>query len=105
MILEVSSENLRDLAAAVHSARKREPSITVMAEIERKVLGAIRRRETMIELSEQEAHGLRNALMMRAYDQRNTSEGLDYSDLAERIGRDLETEAPPVVEAPKPTEK
>lgn len=104
MILEVSSENLRDIAAAVHSARKKEPGVHVMADVERKVLTAIQRREPMLELDDQEAQALRNVLLMRAYDQRNTSEGLDYADLAERIERDLDAEAPPIVEAPRSTE-
>jgi len=104
MILEVSPEDIRDIAAAVHSARKREPSVDVMAEVERVVLNAIRTREGMLELTDQQAQALRNVLLMRAYDQRNTSEGVDYADLAERIGRDLDTEAPPLVEAPKPGE-
>jgi hypothetical protein len=34
--------------------------------------------------------------MRRAYEQRNTIEGTDYSDLADRIAGALETEEPPL---------
>lgn len=102
MILEVTQEDLRDIAAAVHAARKREPSADVMAAVERKVFTAIRSHQETLELAHDEAQALRNVLLMRAYDQRRTPEGLDYTELADRIGRDLDTEAPPLVEAPKP---
>lgn len=102
MILEVSAENIRDIAAAVHSAKKREPSVTVLRQLERKVLGAIQNRQETLELESDEAQALRNVLLFRAYDQRNTPEGQDYADLAERIRVDLEAEAPPLVEAPRP---
>ncbi len=101
MILEVTQEDLRDIAAAVHAARKREPSAEVIAAVERKVFAAIRGHQETLELGGEEAQALRNVLLMRAYDQRRTSEGLDYTDLADRIGRDLDTEDPPLVETPK----
>lgn len=96
MILEVSAEDIRDIAAAIHAARKREPSAHVLTELQPRVMSAIQRREETIELGEQEAQALRNALLQRAYDQRNTSEGMDYSDLAERIGRALDAVTPPL---------
>ncbi len=90
MIIEVSSENLRDIAAAVHAARKREPDAEVLGLLQTKVLGAIQRRQETIEIEEDQAQALRNALLQRAYDQRKTSEGMDYSDLAERIERAID---------------
>jgi hypothetical protein len=96
MILEVSSESIRDIAAAINAARKREPDLDILSQLERKVLGAIRDRTTTLELDEDQARSLRNVLLHRAYDQRRTSEGTDYSDLAERILRALETSDPPM---------
>jgi hypothetical protein len=96
MILEVNAEDIRDIAAAVHSARKLEPGADVLAEVERKVMNAIQRREETLELEDQQAQALRNALLRRAYDQRNTTEALDYSDLAERIGQALDSVTPPL---------
>lgn len=96
MILEVSSEAIRDIAAAVHAARKREPSIAILGAVERKVLEAIQRRSYTLELEDQEAMSLRNVLLQRAYDQRRTTEASDYQELAERIGNALETEEPPL---------
>ena len=95
MILEVSSENLRDIAAAVHAARKRAPEIEILGELERVVLTAIQRKEVHLSVTDDQARSLRNVLLQRAYDQRNTSEGMDYSDLAERIDRDLDHALPP----------
>jgi hypothetical protein len=92
MILEVSAESIRDIAAAVHAARKREPELEILAALERKVLVCIQQRGETLELESQEAQALRNVLMQRAYDQRRTTEGTDYSDLAERIGNALDTE-------------
>lgn len=92
MILEVSSESIRDIAAAVNAARKREPDIEILATLERKVLTAIQQKSKMLELIAQEAQSLRNILLQRAYDQRRTTEGNDYSDLAERIDRALESD-------------
>jgi hypothetical protein len=92
MILEVTAESIRDIAAAVHAARKREPDIEILASVERKVMGTIQKRSTTIDLEKQEAQALRNVLLQRAYDQRRTTEGTDYSDLAERIDNALETE-------------
>jgi hypothetical protein len=100
MILEVSPEDIRDVAAAVHSARKKQPEAEVISGLERKVLGAIQRRENMLEVDDTEAQALRNSLLQRAYDQRNTPEGHDYADLADRIERALDL--PPLVEAPEP---
>lgn len=99
MILEVTQENLRDIAAALNAAKKREPSATILGEVEQKVLGAIVRREEAIELGDQQAQALRNALLRRAYDQRDNSEGFDYSDLADRIGRALDDQAVPLEDA------
>lgn len=96
MILEVNSEAIRDIAAAVHAARKREPGIEILAEVERKVLGAIQNRRNTLELGTQQAQALRNVLMQRAYDQRRTAEAHDYQDLAERIANYLDSEAPPL---------
>jgi hypothetical protein len=93
MIFEASQENLRDIAAAVSAAIKREPSVSVLSRIETKVLSAIRRREDALELDAEEAQSMRNALMRRAYDQRDNSEGYDYSDLADRLGRALDEQA------------
>lgn len=96
MILEINPEAIRDIAAAVHAARKREPSIEILGTLERKVLDAIQRRSTTLELEDQQAQSLRNVLMQRAYDQRRTTEGADYQEIAERILRALD-EAPPVI--------
>jgi hypothetical protein len=96
MILEVDTETVRDIAAAVHAARRIEPDIEILAALERKVMTAIRERSEILELEDQEAQALRNVLMRRAYEQRNTVEGADYSDLADRIGRALETDEPPL---------
>jgi hypothetical protein len=92
MILEVTPESIRDVAAAVHAARKREPEIDILAALERKVMVAIQQRNETLELDSQEAASLRNVLMQRAYDQRRTTEGTDYADLAERIGNALDSE-------------
>lgn len=92
MILEVTSESIRDIAAAIHAARKREPDIAILADVERKVMGAIQQRSGTLALEKQEAQALRNVLLQRAYDQRRTQEGTDYSDLAERIDNALESE-------------
>lgn len=94
MILEIDPDSIRDIAAAVNAARKREPSVTVLSEVERKVLDAIRQRVYTLELGDQEAAALRNVLLRRAYDQRNTSEGEDYATLAERISNALDMEEP-----------
>lgn len=93
MIFEMTQENLRDIAAAVSAARKREPDTSVLAALEAKVLGAIRRREDTIELDDEQAAVLRNALMARAWNQRHNQEGYDYSDLADRIARALDDQA------------
>jgi hypothetical protein len=92
MILEVTPDSSRDVAAAVHAARKREPEIEILAALERKVLVAIQQKQETLELESQEAQALRNVLMQRAYDQRRTTEGTDYADLAERIGNALDAE-------------
>jgi hypothetical protein len=92
MILEVTSESIRDIAAAVHAARKRSPEIEILAEVEKKVLTAIQQKSSTLVLESQEAQALRNVLLQRAYDQRRTTEGTDYSDLADRIGTALDTE-------------
>jgi hypothetical protein len=92
MILEVTSESIRDIAAAVHAARKREPDIELLAAVERKVMTAIQSKSVMLELDAHEAASLRNVLLQRAYDQRRTPEGTDYSDLADRIGKALDAE-------------
>ncbi len=92
MILEVTSESIRDIAAAVHAARKREPDIALLADVEKKVLAAIQQRSLTLVLENNEAQALRNVLLQRAYDQRRTTEGTDYSDLADRIGTALDTE-------------
>ena len=97
MILEIDPEAIRDIAAAVNAARKRDPSIEVLRDVEKKVLHAIRERSSSLELGDQEAAALRNILMQRAYDQRNTTEGTDYADLAARISRDLDSEEPPMI--------
>ena len=96
MILEVNAESIRDIAAAVHAARRREPGIEILSAVERKVLGAIQQRNETLELEDQEAAALRNVLMQRAYDQRNTTEGTDYADLADRIAQALDLEEPPL---------
>jgi hypothetical protein len=97
MILEISSEAIRDIAAAVHAARRREPGIEIIAAVERKVLEAIQHRSYTLELEDQEAMSLRNVLLQRAYDQRRTTEGSDYQELAERIGIALEIKEPPLI--------
>lgn len=97
MILEIDPEAVRDIAAAVHAARRREPDIDILSALERKVLDAIQQKSTALELTDQEAQSLRNVLLQRAYDQRRTTEGADYSNLAERILVDLDTEAPPLI--------
>ena len=96
MILEINPEAIRDIAAAVHAARKREPGIEILAVVEKKVMDAIQDRSNTLELEDQQASALRNVLMQRAYDQRRTTEGNDYADLADRIAKDLDTEAPPL---------
>jgi hypothetical protein len=97
MILEVDTGAIRDIAAALNAARKREPSIEILGTLERKVLHAIQQKSNSLELERDEAQALRNVLQRRAYDQRNTSEGMDYADLAERISRDLDVEEPPLI--------
>ncbi len=97
MILEVDPSTVRDLAAALNAARKREPSIDILAQLERKVLHAIQQRSNSLELEKDEAQALRNVLQRRAYDQRNTPEGTDYMDLADRITQDLEADEPPLI--------
>ncbi|HYZ92239.1 MAG TPA: hypothetical protein VFA34_07585 [Actinomycetota bacterium] len=97
MILEINPEAIRDIAAAVHAARRREPDIQIIAAVEQKVMEAIQHRTTTLELEDQEAASLRNVLLKRAYDQRRTPEGTDYQELAERIGRALDSEAPPLI--------
>jgi hypothetical protein len=92
MILEVTTESIRDIAAAVHAARKREPDLEILADVERKVLSSIQRKSETLELNSDEAQSLRNVLLQRAYDQRRTTEGTDYSDLADRIGNALDAE-------------
>lgn len=104
MILEVTGASIRDVAAAIHSAKKREPKVEMLRTLERKVLTAIQERQDVLQLEPEEANALRNVLLYRAWDQRNTSEGEDYADLAERIRRNLEVDIPPLVEAPKPRE-
>ena len=96
MLLEINGETIRDIAAAVHAARKIEPDIAILSAVERKVMTAIRERTEVLELEQQEAQALRNVLMRRAYEQRNTTEGTDYSDIAERIGNALESQEPPL---------
>ncbi len=97
VILEVDKEAIRDIAAAIHAARKREPSIEILAALERKALAAIQQKSVSLELTDDEARALRNVLQRRAYDQRNTTEGTDYMDLAERISNDLDTDEPPLI--------
>jgi hypothetical protein len=92
MILEVTADSIRDIAAAIHAARKREPEIDILGALERKVMGAIQQKAETLELEDQEAQALRNVLLRRAYDQRNTTEGTDYADLADRIGNALDSE-------------
>jgi hypothetical protein len=96
MILEIDAEAVRDIAAAVHAARRIEPDIAILIHVERKVMTAIRERSGTLVLEDQEAQSLRNVLMRRAYEQRNTIEATDYSDLADRIGGALEAEEPPL---------
>lgn len=97
MILEIDPEVIRDIAAAVHAARRREPDIQILAVVEKKVLDAIQDRSHTLELEPQEAQSLRNVLLQRAYDQRRTPEGADYEELAERIAQDLDAEEPPLI--------
>lgn len=97
MILEIDPEAIRDIAAAVHAARRREPEIQILISVERKVMDAIQHRSETLELEDQEAASLRNVLMQRAYDQRKTAEATDYQELAERIATDLEIEEPPLI--------
>ena len=97
MILEVDTGTIRDIAAALNAARKRDPSIEILATLERKVLQAIQQRSSSLEVENQEAAALRNILQQRAYDLRNTSEGTEYADLAERISNDLEADEPPLI--------
>ena len=92
MILEVTSESIRDIAAAVHSARKKEPDLEILGRLEKKVLGTIQQRSETIELGSDEAASLRNVLLRRAYEQRSTTEATDYADLAERISNAIEAE-------------
>src|SRR5204862_2250285 len=75
MILEIDTEAIRDIAAAVHAARRIEPDIEILAAVERKVMTAIRERSEILELGDQEAQSLRNVPMRRAYEQRNTTDG------------------------------
>lgn len=96
MIFEVDAEAIRDIAAAVHAARRIEPDIEILIAVERKVLTAIRARSETLELEDQEAQAMRNVLQRRAYEQRNTTEGNDYADLADRIGAALEIEDVPL---------
>ncbi len=96
VILEIDPGAIRDIAAALHAARKREPSIEILSALERKVMEAITKRSPALELGDQEAQALRNVLMQRAYDQRNTTEGIDYMELADRIGGALEAKEPPL---------
>ena len=95
MILEVDPENLRDIAAAVHAAHKREPGSGVFASVERLVLQALQERERFLVLEPAQAEALKQALLKRAWDQRNTSEGFDYADLADRIDGALDEQALP----------
>ncbi len=97
MILEIDIRGIRDIAAAVNAARKRDPSIEVLRDVESKVLTAIRAEEPHTRARRSGSQALRNILLQRAYDQRNTTEGTDYADLAERIGRDLDSEEPPMI--------
>lgn len=92
MILEVTPESIRDIAAAVHAARKRDTDADILAALERKVLQAIQQKTATLSLETDEAQALRNVLLQRAYDQRRTPEGTDYSDLAERIANALDSE-------------
>jgi hypothetical protein len=96
MIFEVDAEAIREIAAAVHAARRIEPDIEILIAVERKVLTAIRARSETLELEDQEAQAMRNVLQRRAYEQRNTTEGNDYADLADRIGAALEIEDVPL---------
>jgi hypothetical protein len=97
MLLEINPESIRDIAAAVHAARKREPDIEIISVVERKVLEAIQHRSYTLELEDQEAMSLRNVLLQRAYDQRRTVEASDYQELAERIATALEIKDPPLI--------
>jgi hypothetical protein len=102
MILEINAEAIRDIAAAVHAARKREPGIEILGALERKVLEAIQQRSPTLELDDLQAQSLRNVLMQRAYDQRRTTEGQDYQEIAERILRALDEAPPLITETPGP---
>jgi hypothetical protein len=104
MILEVDPEAIRDIAAAVHAARRIEPEIEILIAVERKVMTAIRTRSETLELEDQEAQALRNVLQRRAYEQRNTTEGNDYSDLADRISTALDIGEPPPLLTTEATE-
>lgn len=92
MILEVTPESIRDIAAAVHAARKRDADADILAGLERKVLQGIQQKTATLTLETDEAQALRNVLLQRAYDQRRTTEATDYSDLAERIANALDSE-------------
>jgi hypothetical protein len=92
MILEVTPESIRDIAAAVNAARKRDTEAQILSALERKVLQAIQQKTVTLSLERDEAQALRNVLLQRAYDQRRTTEGTDYSDLAERIANALDAE-------------
>jgi hypothetical protein len=92
MILEVTPESIRDIAAAVHAARKRDAEADILAALERKVMQTIQQKTATLSLETNEAQALRNVLLQRAYDQRRTTEGTDYSDLAERIANALDSE-------------
>jgi hypothetical protein len=102
MILEINADAIRDIAAAVHAARKREPGIEILGALERKVLEAIQQRSPTLELDDLQAQSLRNVLMQRAYDQRRTTEGQDYQEIAERILRALDEAPPLITETPGP---
>lgn len=96
MILEVNPESLRDIAAAIHAAHKKAPDVEVLVELERVVLGAIQQKSGCLAIEQDQAQALREALLQRAWDQRRTTEGEDYSTLADRIEAALdETGMPP----------
>lgn len=96
MILEVNPENLRDIAAAVHAAHKREPDSEVLASVEKIVLHSLTTKERFLELDPDQATALKDALLRRAWAQRSTSEGFDYADLADRIDGALNEGSMPV---------
>lgn len=102
MILEVNPESLRDIAAAVHAAIKREPEAVELVEVEKLVLSGIRSGERYLQLESAQASVLRDALLKRAWDQRNTGEGFDYADLAERIEGALDDQSLPADEVQTP---